>query len=566
MRLRRAHYMAAAISFPIAANAQAVRGIVFERDSVTPARTAIVALVDSAKHTVARTLTRETGRFYLRAPGLGKYRVQVLRVGFKSVTTSEFVLASDTTIDLMIVFTGAAVNLRTVDVVTGDRCRIPKDMTNAAFRLWEEVGKTLTISAVTREMKVAQMRLEMYSGERIAGDSLPFLDSISIDGGMYSRPFLSISVENLSRLGYIAQQEEDRGTQRVLHTQTFGPDEDVLLSEQFWTGHCFKVVADPKQPSLIGLSFEPVESRTKKSDIVGTLWVDRLASGLRSLEYRYTNAPTMWGKDRAGGHMEFLHAPNDMWLISQWEIFTPQVRKKDRFRISGAVLSELRVESGDTSLTLWRRPEASVYVTVRDSTLGTRLAGDTILYLGNRVTLDKEGSFTATTDVFGHHQIITRPAIFDSLGLGDRPTYALILPGMRNGQVSGMTDAGFLMSRCGVAAWSRNTSMLVGRIIDARSDRPIKGAHVLATWDSSRGRPSADRTRDASDETPVRLTSGIEARASANAGENGEFILCEVPRGVSIEGFAESWGRKSPTVRLLLEPGLYTVRHFVIPP
>jgi hypothetical protein len=61
------------------------------------------------------------------------------------------------------------------------------------------------------------------------------------------------------------------------------------------------------------------------SDIQGTFWIDRASNELRSLEFRYTNLPTVAERASPGGAVEFLRLPSGSWLVNRWHIRMPIV-------------------------------------------------------------------------------------------------------------------------------------------------------------------------------------------------------------------------------------------------
>ena len=93
MWIRRALLIAACSLAARALDAQGVRGVVVTGDSV-PVRGAVVSLLDSLGNGVVSGLSDEFGRFDLRAPRRGSWRLRVEAVGFARVTSFTFELAS----------------------------------------------------------------------------------------------------------------------------------------------------------------------------------------------------------------------------------------------------------------------------------------------------------------------------------------------------------------------------------------------------------------------------------------------------------------------------------------
>jgi hypothetical protein len=78
---------------------------------------------------VARTLSRDDGRFLLRAPSIGSYRLRVLRVGFKSQTSDPINIPGDTIIEYRFVYLAEPVSLARITVsAAGGGCKATKDL------------------------------------------------------------------------------------------------------------------------------------------------------------------------------------------------------------------------------------------------------------------------------------------------------------------------------------------------------------------------------------------------------------------------------------------------------
>src|ERR1043165_4506536 len=76
---------------PSVVSAQSVRGRVLgPNGGVMPC--AIVVLTDSASTDRTRVLSSAIGSYLLRAPGAGRYTIQVLRIGYPAFRTAPFAL------------------------------------------------------------------------------------------------------------------------------------------------------------------------------------------------------------------------------------------------------------------------------------------------------------------------------------------------------------------------------------------------------------------------------------------------------------------------------------------
>src|SRR5947209_2140884 len=70
---------------PQTLDAQRVTGVVRERDANAPIAGAVVSLLDSAGHLVARTITDRLGTFVISSAS-STQQVRVIRIGFKPFT------------------------------------------------------------------------------------------------------------------------------------------------------------------------------------------------------------------------------------------------------------------------------------------------------------------------------------------------------------------------------------------------------------------------------------------------------------------------------------------------
>lgn len=132
-----------------------------------------------------------------------------------------------------------------------------------------------------------------------------------------TRPFAAPDPESLSRLGYVRGDEASGW-------EYFGPDEAVLLSNDFAVTHCFKVVRDKKgHAGQIGVAFEPAPRRIS-SDIMGILWVDEKTSELHDVRFVYVNAGVLT-KFKPGGFTKFLRVPSGAWIVSAWQLRMPEL-------------------------------------------------------------------------------------------------------------------------------------------------------------------------------------------------------------------------------------------------
>src|SRR5688572_11239044 len=123
---------------PAVAGAQSVRGELVERGGGAPIRAALVVLLDSANVRRGAALTDSAGRFELRAPAAGSYRLRAERVGFRSTVSPPLALETGQVRAYRMEGDPVAVSLAAVQVRGARRCRVRPGAGQATAVVWEE--------------------------------------------------------------------------------------------------------------------------------------------------------------------------------------------------------------------------------------------------------------------------------------------------------------------------------------------------------------------------------------------------------------------------------------------
>jgi hypothetical protein len=304
--------LVSALSLARGAAAQGVRGVVITPDSaLVPG--VIVTLIDAAGTPVARALADDAGRFTMRAPVAGVYRIEAKRLAFRPTLDVPITLEEGRTLLHTLVLTSAPVLLERVRISATQECDVHPDSGSAAFEVWEEARKALRSSQLTRLTRPYRVDLTTFVYRSGATVSAARTDSAQ-QFGMPIRPFTSRPAEQLEARGYLT-----RGNRvDVFHA----PDEDVLLSESFASTHCFRLLADSGGSERVRLGFSPVRGR-KQTDIVGVLTIDRASSELRRLDFSFVNLPAMDVVGAPGGEIVFRRLLEGTWFIERWAIWIP---------------------------------------------------------------------------------------------------------------------------------------------------------------------------------------------------------------------------------------------------
>ncbi len=415
--------------------AQAVRGTVLRAVDQAPILGAVVLLLDESEAVRARGLSDVQGRFTLRAPAAGRYRLRTLRIGFTPWTSGLLSIRGDTTVRLAL--DQVPVRLPTVTASEQADCQSNPEEGLASAILWEEARTAILAADIT--IRELSYRFEMMLHSRKIDTRPPPLLLESVFGRVRSegeQPWTSFAPETLEARGYVTPT--DSGLRYV------APDLTVLLSPYFTRTHCFTMRAPTAaQPSRIALDFAPLTT-VRRSEIKGTLWFEAESRRLAKVEFTYVNVPQTVKDMMAGGDIEFAQLSNGAWILPRWLIRAPipvrsaladtvlragtavntwrsdyfEVPQTSRMRVTGGDL--LAVRSASSSDVLWSRPTSALdidVVTLEDGKL-VPAPGVAATFAGSdeQVVSDERGRVHFAGLVGGEYAVeVTTPyyAVFD---------------------------------------------------------------------------------------------------------------------------------------------------------
>lgn len=412
MRRRRAALLATFISCFVSApsRAQVVHGSVVDSATSRPIGDFTVQLIGSDGTSVAAALAQPGGRFTLRAPGAGSYRLRVLRIGFRRTETSRFSVGAGETMERVVAMPQISVALMRIRVQGLQRCEDLPSGGEALATVWEEAHKAVEAVRLTGSEQRLRMRVRDYTHDLPLRGNQTSNETSREREGISARPYASPDAASLAREGYVRQQPDG--------TLYLAPDADVLLSDAFVSAHCFHLQRDAVTgDSLIGIAFEPVRRRPPP-DIRGVLYVDRGSAELRELRYTYTSLPDATGDREFGGRVAFQRVPGGAWIIREWVVRGPVFAVRQRTDLSAtgfpvhgvaaasggldSTLFGMRVGGGEVLVartlggaTVWARAYGSVLGIVRDSASGGGVAGAQVELRGtmHRTRTDSMGAF-----------------------------------------------------------------------------------------------------------------------------------------------------------------------------
>jgi len=294
-----------------------VTGAVVDSATAAPVGEGFVVLLDAGGREVARTLTGVDGRFSLRAPHAGRYRVRSERIGYVAFVALPFDLADGQTLTHELSVTALPVQLTAVEVTGRTTCRVPPDRAEVTAAVWEEVRKALAAAVWTERERIYRYRTVAFARDLDEGRNRVLAQVSDTQVGHARAPFSSMPAPDLAARGYIVAEAES--------ISYYGLDAIVIQDSTFLASHCFGLGRrELRGVPQVGLSFRP-EPRRRLPDGRGVLWLDEATAELRVLDFSYTGVPEGVTDERIGGTVEFLRLPSGAWIIRRWELRMPRL-------------------------------------------------------------------------------------------------------------------------------------------------------------------------------------------------------------------------------------------------
>lgn len=300
-----------------ALHAQAIRGRLLVADSDVPVLGALVVLQDGAGTRVAQTVSGAEGRFFLRAPSAGSYLLRVLRIGYAPYGL-EVRLTAGESIEHNLSLGGTPIALPEISVAGTSQCGARSHGDTLSSALWTQAGTALAITAQTVRSRSYRFETILESRNIDRKGNATAVTQLS-DFNVSSWPVRSPPAAELLSTGFISDIDDT-----IYGPTWYGPDAEFLLSEPFFSGHCFWTVPPgPREPpEWVGLAYEPAVHDTR-ADIKGTLWLDRQSAELRRLDFQYTRVPRWARGQEGGGALTFAPLPGGGWIVQRWLMNVP---------------------------------------------------------------------------------------------------------------------------------------------------------------------------------------------------------------------------------------------------
>jgi hypothetical protein len=560
------------------AHAQALRVRVTEESTGRPLAGSLVEVLDAQDAVAAQGVLSSEGTRQLILPRAGTYRVRLRRIGYQPFVGAPVSVGAGGIADVTLLAPDRRVVLTGIRVL-GRRCANDAFDDPGLRSLWDEIRTALTTTMLSRgdsTMLEARAFHRTLNASREVTEEIVGLPRVTRS----QRPYGARSAAELSRDGYA----------RVTPTESeyFGPDEQVLLSDEFLADHCFEVMRGTDATAgLLGVHFTPSDRR-KVADISGTLWVDSTSAALRYLDFWYEQdglPSAAHGQD--GGQVVFTRTPIGMWVVGAWRLRLPRLTKRILGRGTSATVTTtvggyeevggvLRAGGNDTTppppvlipyldLLAPARITGSVYDSLSDRPLpGARVwlvpsEPKAIVDLGlapagGRVAVTSVASISDTAGRFsfdgvpaGPYRLVFEHPSLDSLGVAI-PRYDILLkPGSRTIADVGSPSRRTLWDGCARPsdhASGGGDGLVMGTVRAAGDQRPLVDALVRATWVVL----SASLVGTA-------RTYTVETKTNAEGG----YRVCGVPD--STFAMVQAAGPRSSTGRVPAKVGALGIAH-----
>jgi hypothetical protein len=510
---------------------QVVRGTVTERASATPIVGALVTLepVSGDSSAAVSVLSNARGDYAIRASA-GRFRLSAKRIGVQRFVSEPFALTAGETKVVDVSLEALAFRLPEVRVVDADMCVLRESDRQRVSSLWDEARTVLRAAQISLRDRLFEGHLTRYVRALQPRTMRVLEESFSERRGMIDRPFVSLSGDSLSRVGYRRTVGE--------FEYYYAPDADVLVSSAFRRDHCYGVVEGRgDRRGMTGIVFEPTAGRTIP-DVRGTIWLDARTFELRQVDYRYTQLPDFEGADRVGGEVYFGKLDNGAWVTSRFTMRYPQYARPvspvdAHTRIPSVIIRPTMhrlIEEGGmvftSGLRLFDRP-ATITGVVLDSA-GQPFPGTTVRLGGTPFTMqsDSAGRFRLDSLPANRFTLIAEHPAYTQLGsfVGDEAV------DLREGSVTNTTIRApsgreLLQRVCDEKPLKDDNGAVRVVVMDSTTARPLPSLRVWLRWVGryvgARGRPESLAAAE---------VGGTETLTDAS----GVATFCDVPPDVQL--------------------------------
>jgi hypothetical protein len=320
-----------------------VLGRALQEPEGTPLLESLVILLDDTGRELARTVTSATGGFDLRAPGPGKYRLRIQRIGQRGWESPPFDLAVDQISRPTLRVPDLPFQLNELSAsARRPNCAVTLGDASLGANLLQAAQTALALAE--SEMSKSQRIYSTETYRRVVPAVGPPEDSVVVQGRLSGWPVQSADLDSLRALGFVhgdwpapsPMDERPEGGPTY-----YAPDARVLFTDWFLSSHCISVESTSDSPGnakRVVARFEPAKGTRSAAGLRGSLEFDRDSLTLRSLKFQFVERPSWAPKGSAGGEIRFGRLPDGAWLPVQWSMRAPTPRVAgQRYRFFGLV-------------------------------------------------------------------------------------------------------------------------------------------------------------------------------------------------------------------------------------
>ena len=370
---------------------QTITGIIDATDTRTPIPGVLITVRDSMRHVRGRVLTDQHGAFHFNvAPG--RYQLSAEHIGFAPVTRAVDV-ATGTPSSIRISLATAAIELGGIEVQGARKCGKATEASTA--KLWYLARTALGSSATDTEK---QFRVREFGRDLNRDLVKEGIEKMQFSTQRGQDTYRAVPIDSLLRYGFV----QPRGGM----VEYYGPDAQMLLSDEFVDAHCFGVTRNKDKPGLVGLEFRP--QADKVAGIQGVLWLNERTGLLQFVEYEFTQQKAD-NMRYMGGYVEFERLSDGSWIVRRWHHLMPRfvtAPGQTMVRVVGAAQKGgevLGVSTGD----VWKDPVGRIRGVAYDSMTKSALPHAMISLAGTalQTTADEEGAFRFENVPVGDHYV-----------------------------------------------------------------------------------------------------------------------------------------------------------------
>jgi hypothetical protein len=281
-----------------------VRGRASAEDGGAPVQFALVRLVraDSSalpSDSPPQGITNADGRYRFDGVAPGRYRVQLLRIGFRPVLSDPVHVAADETVPIELVVASQPLVLPPI-TVTAEVCVTAKGLVGQPQlqTLWQQARN----GALVRTELMARFRYHVQTHEE-AVERRADGTVAAVDQNRVSDPKSAVKnvarnrAQRLSR-GYYGPTTKDG------MVGFYVPNELDVLDDDFLKEHCLVPTAQ-YGAGEVGLRFRPLRIRRDLLDVGGTIWLDSATFLARRIDLEYVDGEEQRGTVR----LDFADVP-----------------------------------------------------------------------------------------------------------------------------------------------------------------------------------------------------------------------------------------------------------------